>query len=328
MPTGRERVEAALRLERADRPPVSAWGHNYDVEWDAAELARVTAERARRLGFDFVKLQIRATSFAEAFGADYRYAGDPSRAPVGEPPIRAPEEWSRLQLASGLEEQVESVRLLTRELEPDVPVIQTVFSPITAARFLGPDVLEHLRSHRAIVLAALGRTADALARFCRDSMEAGASGVFYAITGYASADVMTLREYEELLLPLDARVLAGCDGAWFNMLHLCGARQHFELAAALPVSCVNWQVQDPGNPALAEARDRYRKAVAGGLHRSSPIADGTPDQVFEQALEALRETRGRGHLLTPGCSVSPWPSDKDARFEALVRAASTPGYDA
>jgi hypothetical protein len=91
---------------------------------------------------------------------------------------------------------------------------------------------------------------------------------------------------------------------------------------------VSWQVQDPGNPGLAEARDRVHKAVVGGLHRSSPIGDGTPDQVFAQATAALRDTGGRGHLLTPGCSVSPWPEDKDDNFRALLRAASTARYDA
>jgi uroporphyrinogen decarboxylase len=115
-----------------------------------------------------------------------------------------------------------------------------------------------------------------VARFGRASIEAGPAGVFYAITGYGSAGAMPLREYEELLLPLDRQVLDACSGGWFNLLHLCGPRQHFELASALPAQCVNWQLQDPGNPGLAEGRRLSGKAVAGGLHRHSPIADGSP----------------------------------------------------
>jgi uroporphyrinogen decarboxylase len=63
-------VEAALALDVADRPPVSAWGHNYDLEWDAAALARETVERTARLGLDFVKLQLRATTLAEVVGSE------------------------------------------------------------------------------------------------------------------------------------------------------------------------------------------------------------------------------------------------------------------
>jgi uroporphyrinogen decarboxylase len=328
MATGRERVEAALALDVADRPPVSAWGHDYQAEWDPARLARVAVERTRRLGFDFVKLQIRATSFAEAFGAPYRYSGDAGRAPVGEPPIREPEDWARLPEGRPLDEQVECLRLVVGELGPDVPVIQTVFSPITAGRFLSTTMLEDLEARPDLVLPALRKIARILSRFTGDSLDAGAAGVFYAITGFASADAMPLNEYRETVLPLDHEVLDACAGGWFNMLHLCGARQHFELASMLPVQCVSWQLQDPGNPGLAEARAQMGKAVVGGLHRQTPIADGSPEQVTAEAETALRDTGGRGHMLAPGCSVSPWPVDKDANFRALVRAASARSYDA
>src|SRR5205085_889930 len=103
---------------------------------------------------------------------------------------------------------------------------------------------------------------------------------------------------------------------------------HFELASVLPVHCVNWQLQDPGNPGLAEVREATGKAVAGGLHRRTPIADGSPEEVFHEALRALDATAGRGHLLTPGCSVSPWPRDREDNVRALVRAASRRSYDA
>lgn len=324
MAGSRERVEAALALDVADHPPVSAWGHNYDLEWDVRALAQETAARTRRLGFDFVKLQIRATSFAEALGADYRYSGDQAKAPVGEPPIQKPADWSRLRERTQhaiLEEQVECLRLVARELGPDLPVIQTVFSPITVGRFLGKTMLEDLKSDRDVVLPALDFIAEVLVDFSVASLEAGAAGVFYAITGFASADAMPLAEYEEMLLPLDRKVLDACSGGWFNMLHLCGPRQHFELARMLPAGCVNWQKQDEGNPTLSEGRRLSGKAVVGGLHRQTPIADGTPEQVREQAEQAVADAGNRGFLLAPGCSVSPWPRRED-NLRAMVQVAA------
>src|SRR5438105_8187937 len=82
MASSRERVEAALALDVADRAPVSAWGHNYDLEWDAEMLAAETVERTRRLGFDLVKLQIRATTFAEGLGLETRCLGVPAHEKV------------------------------------------------------------------------------------------------------------------------------------------------------------------------------------------------------------------------------------------------------
>src|SRR5256886_7710602 len=78
---GRERVEAALTLGLGDRPPVGAWGHTYREEWSPEDLAAVTVERARRFGWEFVKFQPRARSFAEAFGAVFHPSGDPLRGP-------------------------------------------------------------------------------------------------------------------------------------------------------------------------------------------------------------------------------------------------------
>src|SRR5487761_1868613 len=79
---GRERVEAALALGVADRSPLGAWGHTYKEEWSPEELARITVERARQFGWDFVKFQPRASCFAEAFGSEYRPSGHRMRAPV------------------------------------------------------------------------------------------------------------------------------------------------------------------------------------------------------------------------------------------------------
>ena len=278
-------MEAALALDVADRPPVSAWGHNYDLEWDAAALARETVERTARLGLDFVKLQLRATTLAEVVGSEYGYSGDPGREPMlVRQAVNAPEDWARVSSVSAtsalLDEQVECLWQVVSGVGAGVPVIQTLFSPVTVAGFLvnrdQPRMLEDLRRQTEPVRPALARIADMVARFGRASIEAGAAGVFYAITGYGSAGAMPLREYEELLLPLDRQVLDACSGGWFNLLHLCGPRQHFELASALPAQCVNWQLQDPGNPGLAEGRRLSGKAVAGGLHRHSPIADGSP----------------------------------------------------
>ena len=132
MPTGRERVETALRLEVADHPPVSAWGHDYDQEWAIDSLVAATVAKTRRFDFDFVKLQIRATCFAEAFGARWRYSGSADAEPVLESAPGAPGAFN----PSPLRDQVEVLRRVVGELGSDVPVLQTVFSPGMVAWFL------------------------------------------------------------------------------------------------------------------------------------------------------------------------------------------------
>ena len=52
----RARVEAALKGAPVDRPPAGAWGHTYREEWSPEQLARVTVERQRRYGWDYVNV--------------------------------------------------------------------------------------------------------------------------------------------------------------------------------------------------------------------------------------------------------------------------------
>jgi uroporphyrinogen decarboxylase len=325
---GRSRVEAALALERPDRPPAAWWGHTFREEWSPAELAEATVARQRGYAWDFVKLQPRASCFAEAFGSDYRPSGDDRTGPVlVRPAVSTPEDWSRLPAAGAdapaLADQVEALRLVVERLGPSVPVIQTVFSPLTVAGYLAgedkPRAVRDLRERPDLVGPALARIGNGLADFAARSVEAGAAGIFYAISGYASADLLSLREYERLALPHDRRVVDSLpSSSWFDVLHLCGPRIHVELATALASRAVSWSVHEPGTPSLAEGRTRIGRAVMGGVDHQGTLVRGTPEAVAEQVRAAIRDTGGAGLILAPGCSVPP-----DAPVENLRAFAAS-----
>jgi uroporphyrinogen decarboxylase len=328
--SGRERVRAALALDVADRPPVSAWGHTYDKEWGVETLATATLANARRHGFDFVKLQIRAAVFAEAFGARWRYSGSPDVEPVLELAGGVDADgWRRIAEGPSnpatLADQVGVVRLVAAELGPEVPVIQTVFSPGMVAWFLtGRDTARLsrlMRDEPALLAAGLDRIAVALAQFTADSLAAGAAGVFYAINPLADTTLVPPAEYAALYLASDRLAAAAAEEGWFNMLHLCGRNINQQLAQELGMQCVNWAVEEPGNPGLAELRDRLGVAVAGGVGRYSPIQLEDPGEMRKAAEAALAGTGGRGHLLTPGCSTSPWGQVRPENLRALAAAA-------
>lgn len=316
------RVRVALSLERPDRPPAAWWGHTFEQEWSPRDLAEATVARQRAHGWDFVKLQPRACCFAEAFGSEYRPSGDTTTGPVlVRPAVMSPQDWSRLPAADAgvpaLADQVEALRMVVDALGPSVPVIQTVFSPLTVAGYLvGGDrarMAEVLRGRSEQVEGALARIADVLADVAARSVAAGAAGIFYAVSGFASADLLSLAEYEELTLPHDLRVLAAVPGdAWFNVLHLCGPRLNFELASALDTHAVSWAIHEPGNPSLAEGRARTRRAVMGGIDVDA-LVRGAPETVLEQARAAVASTEGTGILLAPGCSVPPGAPEENLR---------------
>ena len=323
---GRKRVEAALALGVADRPPVGAWGHTYKEEWSPDSLASITVARARQFGWDFVKFQPRASSFAEAFGSVYKPAGHRLKGPVlVSAAVSDLDSWSKVALVNpkALDDQVESIGMVARELGGDVPVIQTVFSPITVGGYLvgksKSRVVRELRKHPDLVRPALDRIAEALVGFSRRSVEAGAAGIFYAISGYTSKDAMAESVYRELLLPYDVGVLRQLPTeAWFNVVHLCGSNLNFGLARDLPAQAVSWSIHNQGNPSLVEGRTISGRAVMGGLGQRSSLLYGPPPEVEAEALRAVAETGGHGLLLAPGCSVP--TRARDVNLAAMVSA--------
>src|SRR5262249_31663285 len=157
--------------------------------------AQATIDRATRFGWDFVKFQPRATFFAEAFGAQYRPAGHALRAPViDEPPVKSLDDWKGLRLVNQdvLDEQARTLGVGGGGLGARVAVLRPVFSPLSVASYLvgreNRRMVREMRSNPEIVLPALNRIADALIDFSRMSVEAGAAGIFYAISGFATPD--------------------------------------------------------------------------------------------------------------------------------------------
>jgi len=310
----------------ADRPPVGAWGHTYREEWSPQALAAVTVERARQFGWDFVKFQPRASSFAEAFGSVYKPSGHRLKGPVLiTPAVPDLESWRTMELVNrkALDDQVESIGMVARELGEGVPVIQTVFSPITVGGYLvgksQSRVVRELRKNPDLVRPALERIAEALVDFSRRSVEAGAAGIFYAISGYAGRGVMPEGVYRELVLPYDVSVLSRLPSeAWFNAVHLCGSNLNFELTREMPAQVVSWSIHNQGNPSLAEGRKLSGRAVMGGLGQRASLLYGPATEVEAEARRAVAETGGRGLLLAPGCSVP--PRAKDINLAAMVAA--------
>ena len=326
--TGRERVEAALELKVADRPPVGAWGHTYREEWSPQDLAAITVERARRFGWDFVKFQPRASSFAEAFGSLYHPSGHRLRGPIlSKPAVPDLDSWHSVEVVNrrALDDQVESIGIVARELGPDIPVIQTVFSPITVGGYLvgksKSRVVRELRKHPETVGPALETIAEALVDFSRRSVAAGAAGIFYAISGYAGRNVMPEAAYRDLVLPYDQAVLGALPSeAWFNAVHLCGSNLNFALARDLQAQAVSWSIHNQGNPSLAQGREIVGRAVMGGLSQRATLLYGPPARIKAEARRAVEETGGRGLLLAPGCSVP--PRVRDANLEAITSAVA------
>lgn len=318
-----QRVRAALAGEQVDRPPASFWGHDYVREWTSQDLADATLERLRRYDWDFIKVNPRATYYAEAWGNQYRPSGLPGSGPVNaDYVLKAAADLASLKVlkvkAGPFGEQVEALRLIGGALEGEVPFLQTVFSPLAViGRLANGDlaaVRRHMREDNKALHAALTAVAKTLAAYTTACLKAGAAGIFFATVDWATYDVATAEQYQEFGRPYDLQVLAAASAADFNVLHVCRKNNMLEALLDYPVHAFNWASRDTGNAGLGAILKKTDRAVMGGVAVET-AADGTPEGVAAEVAEALAETKGRRFLLSAGCSIPPNTP------EANVRAA-------
>ncbi len=329
--TKRERVRAALRGEPVDRVPASFWGHDYVREWSAEGTATAMLGQIERFGWDFLKVNPRATYYAEAWGCRYRPSGAPDQGPVTEAVIlKTADDLGSVQpvdpRSEPFGEQLEALRIIGRGLAGETPLIQTVFSPLAVLGALaGRDVAlvrDWMRLRPGDVERALDAIAQTLAGYAAACIEAGADGIFFATVEWGTADNISPEEFARFSRPYDLRVLKAVESAWFNVLHVCRANNLLEAALDYPVSALSWSIHQEGNPSLDNVLRRSDKAVMGGVDQAV-LLDGTPERVVDQVREALTATGGRRLLLAPGCSIS--PLTPEANLRAVRQAVEVAG---
>jgi uroporphyrinogen decarboxylase len=316
----RERVMAALAGQPVDRVPASFWGHDFVREWSAQGLADAMLESFRRYDWDYMKVNPRATYYAEAWGCRSQPSGSATRGPkVVDFVLKSAADLERIEpldVGQGpFAEQLEALRLIGRGLAGEAPFIQTVFSPLAVVGRMANGDLEavrrYMREASQALHGALAAVSNTLAAYGRASLEAGASGIFFATVDWGTYDNATAEQYQEFGRPYDLRVLEAVQGGEINVLHVCRLRNMFDLLADYPVHAINWAAGEPGNPTLKEGLARLtdgqagrERAVMGGVSVAT-VAQGTPDEVAAEVRQALSETGGHRFLLAPACSIPP-----------------------
>lgn len=302
-----QRIEAAIAGLPTDHAPISLWRHFPIDDQDPGKLARHMVDWQKRWSFDLVKYMPSGTYGVEDWGATSAYAGAPNGARViTREGVRRPEDWpklERLDVAKGVYGmQNESLKIAAPELR-DVPILQTIFSPLTTARKLaGEAAYAHMRTHPDALAAGLAVITAVTIEFSLAALAAGAHGVFLATQG-ATYRSMSRADYERFGAKYDLQVLAALKGrAKLNMLHVHGEDVMFDLLATYPVELVNWHDRLTP-PTLAGARKVFPRGLVGGINEHGALAAGATDAVAAEIREAREQTGDRGLVLGPGCVV-------------------------
>jgi len=304
--THKERLMACIGGEKMERPPVALWRH-FPVDDQTPEgLALATIHFQQTYDFDFVKVTPSSSFCLRDWGVQDKWLGSTEGVrDYTTRPVQQPLDWFKLKpldpRQGWLGKQLECLRLIKHALGNEVPIIQTIFSPLSQAKNLAgsEQLIVHIRRYPEAVQNALQIITETTRRFVAACAECGIDGIFYAVQ-HAQYSLLSDKEYLQWGAACDKIILEEAGHFWLNVLHLHGSEVMFKLFTDYPVQVLNWHDQET-QPSLAEAQQHFKGVVCGGLRQWKTMALGTPEDVAAEAKAAIEATQGQRFILGTGC---------------------------
>jgi uroporphyrinogen decarboxylase len=336
---GRQRIEAALRGQRPDRPPVML--HNFmhaareagvsmrDFRHDPAALARVYIESVERYGLDGVLIDLDTATLAGALGVPVEYPGD-------EPAVARGALLSRIQDVErlkppdvarydGVQVWLEGVRLVRRHFADAVYVRgncdQCPFALAAQVRSMEGWLLDLMDPElEPFAERLLQYCAEAGLQFLTLMSETGAHMLSNGDSA-AGPSVISPRMYRRWAQPYEREFAEyahslGCSYA----LHVCGNTRAI-LADLAGCGADALELDYKTDVHLAHELLKDKVTFIGNLDPSGVVALGTPERVEREARALLLLFGDTGRfILNAGCAIPATAPAENVR--ALVRAAS------
>jgi len=298
---------------------MSLWRHFFERERTDTELTVSMIEWQEKWNWDLLKINPPACYHVLDWGAEYEFFSDPLKEPkLRKPVIRNVEDFSRiggLDVQKGfLGDQLRVIRNLRSHFGTDLPIVETVFSPIEIAHRLmeGRSVLrQFLQTNPDGIHDLLGTITKVFSEFCLECLEAGADGIFFA-TKWATSDEMNWAQYQtfgkryemEILDPLVQKEA-------LVILHVCGQRTFLSHMLDYPADIFSYDFFGEAVPSPEIVAQSTGKYVMGGVDPNLLVHD------VHRAVDVAKRYSGvKGWLVGPSCVVLPeTPSENILRMK-------------
>jgi len=307
MSTHHQRIERCILGEKTDRIPVALWKH-FPVDDQSPEgLAQATLSFQQNFEFDLVKVTPASSFCIRDWGAldEWQGASEGTRNYTRRV-IQTPEDWRKLYILNPrkgyLGAQLKCLSILHKELGEETPIIQTIFSPLAQAKNLagGERLLVHMRQNPEALHDGLKIISETTLSFIEEIKKTGISGIFYAVQ-HAQYALLSQEEYKIFGRAYDLPILEPSKDMWLKMIHLHGMDVMFDMFTDYPIDIINWHDRETA-PSIGEGQSKFRGVVCGGIRRDTMVL-GTPEDVKNEAQEAIRRTSGKRFILSTGCVV-------------------------
>ncbi len=288
--TKMQRVLATLKGQETDRVPYSAYVHSTVHQRTPEKFARFTMDFYKKFDPDYVKVM-----YDELYDMPVNYFH-----------VINKEIWRLLERfdphIGAFGRQIEVLKRVKEEAGPDVPVIQTLFSPFYIGyRLAGRRILEDWSQDPEGVRQGIDTIAANTAAFAEAAVsEAGIDGFFFASVG-CEKGWMSEAQFKDMVMPSDLATLETLNKSPICIVHIHSEKDsYFDLLLDYPCNGISWEDRLAG-PSIAQARKMTDKCLVGGVDHYMAMKC-TPGEIVAQSKEAIQATGGRGLILAPGCT--------------------------
>jgi uroporphyrinogen decarboxylase len=298
--------------------------HNFLEVCKTPELAvEVSLQPYRILGVDAVIVFSDILIPAGAMGLPFELT---DKGPVIGSPIRTAAQIHGLAMFDPEKETgflMEAIRILGRQLGPNIPVLGFAGAPWTLACYMieghgkdgFPAAKAMLGDDPGLLRSLLERIARATARYLNAQIAAGATAVQLFDTW---AGELTLEQYREFALPATQLLIEEIGASDTPVILYTKASSHLLTAAAesgATVLSVDWRVD------LATVREQIGTRIALQGNVDPDVLLGPEESVRQAAREAVEKTGGIGHILNLGHGILQQTPVENAR--AFVSAGQS-----
>jgi len=311
----RELIKAVLAGQQCKTIPYGMWSHMPEIDRNPEKIAEATYQFYKEYDVDIVKTMNSGMYSIEDYGCqiDYSEIAKGGVSKIISTPINKGEDWQKiteLPINQGalLREQHYLEILLNKLQGENVPIVFTVFSPVTTANKLcGNKLMEYIKEgYGKDIHAALGKITATTCKLVEKVIAMGADGVFLA-SQMSSYAVSKEDFYEEYGVPYDKKVLNASKG-WCNILHAHGDDIMFDLLKDYPVQIFNWHAWQ-SLPTIEEGQRFTGKTIMCGIERYD-ITNHNKNALRKEIYETIKATDGKHLILAPGCVIR-YPLDKE-----------------
>jgi uroporphyrinogen decarboxylase len=302
-----ERLKAVFSGKSTDKQVYSIWKHFPDEDRSPQGFVEAHLRFQKQYNSDLLKLSPHgrycSADWGSKIGPVHPVYGSTSALSW---PIQIASDFENLKqldpLSGEFGLQVDGVTRVANELQFQVPMMMTIFTPFMIAGELDPDLITHINTAPESVEIGLKIITEVMTEFSKAVLDAGSHGLFVA-SQHSRFNILTDQQFKDLEMKYTLNLLQAVrNKAEFIVFHLHGDNPRFqEVSDRYPIDGINWH-SELTLPTIEQAHKITKKTLLGGIEETQILRKGSKEDIHRM-VENIQQRTSPQLILAPGCVI-------------------------